>query len=75
MTTTPTVLSSAAGTATWRSRRQDVESPPSNRIAHEADDADAARELGVVERDPARPVGAEQHAEREERHERRDTRA
>src|SRR5262249_8024251 len=31
--TTPTVLSRDAGTATSRRRRQDVESPPSNRIA------------------------------------------
>ena len=29
LTTTPTVLSSAAGTATWRSRRHDVCRPPS----------------------------------------------
>ena len=32
LTTTPTVLSSAAGTATWRRRRQDVCRPPSYRI-------------------------------------------
>ena len=29
LTTTPTVLSSAAGTATWRRRRHEVWSPPS----------------------------------------------
>jgi hypothetical protein len=29
LTATPTVLRSAAGTATWRSRRKDVCSPPS----------------------------------------------
>ena len=33
----------------------------------EPDDADLAGELRVVELDPARPVGAEQHPEREER--------
>jgi hypothetical protein len=40
------------------------------------DDPDRPRELGVVEVDPARPIRAEQHPERQEREQRRhpDTR-
>jgi len=38
----------------------------------QTDDADLARELGVVELDPAGTVGAEQHPEREEGYERGD---
>ena len=41
----------------------------------EADDADPPRELRVVERDPARPVRPEQHAEPEERHQDGQSRA
>ena len=40
----------------------------------EPDDPDLARELRVVELDPARPVRAEQHPEREERDEHRQPR-
>ena len=36
-------------------------------MSAEADDSDVPRQLGIVELDPAGPVGAEQHAEPEER--------
>ena len=67
VTTTPTVLRSAAGTATPRSRRQDVLQAALEEDQYEADDADLAGELGVVEVDAAGAVGAQEHAEREER--------
>ena len=35
----------------------------------ERDDADLARQLEVVERDPVGPVGPDRHAEREDQHE------
>jgi hypothetical protein len=60
-----------AGTVTSRSRRQEVASPPSNRIAASAH-AYLACELGVVELDPAETVGAEQHPESQERDQRGD---
>ena len=54
VTTTPTVLRSAAGTTTARSRRQEVCRASLEEDQDEADDADVARELGVVELDAAR---------------------
>ena len=67
-----------ADRAEQRGRHGDLAQPPPRRLQaalvedrDEPDDADVARELGVVELDPARAVRAEQHPEREERDERR----
>ena len=59
-----------------RGDRDPAHAPPRGREAalvedrDEADDADRARQLGVVELDPAGPVGPEQHPESEEGDER-----
>ena len=67
VTTTPTVLRSAAGTATRAQSPPGRLQPAFEEDQDEADDADLARELGVVELDAAGAVRAEEHAEREER--------
>ena len=46
-----------------------LDRPPSNRISASATMPACARELEVVEVDPAEPVGADQHAEAEHEHE------
>ena len=59
-----------------RGRHGDAQPPPRGREAalvedrDEADDADLARQLGVVELDPADSVRPEQHPQGEERYER-----
>ena len=70
-------VTSDADRAQQRRRHGDVaEAPPRGREAalvedrDEADDADLARQLGVVELDPAGAVRAEHHPEGEERDER-----
>ena len=71
LTTTPTVLSSAAGTATWRSRRHDVCRPALVEDQGKPDDPHLTRELRVIELDPARPVRAQHHPKRKKRHQHR----
>ena len=68
--------------AQQRGRHGDLAQPAPGRLQpalvedqREADDADLARELRVVELDPARAVRAEQHPEPEERHEDGQSRA
>ena len=67
-----------ADRAQQRGRHRDLAQPAPRGLEaalvedqREPDDADLARELGVVELDPARPVRAEQHPEREERRQHR----
>ena len=69
VTSVPSVARITDVRSTGRISSKPLERPPSNRIMRHGDDARLARELEVVELDPAQPVGPDQHPEAEHEHE------